>query len=388
VRVVVVLAGLLLSTAALADAGSKPADHVCASNESKATCTIGHVRVCAKDGALAACVCPPGTRDSKGACVDDPAPAVVVCVAPDATIGKALHANLELGTLEVPRLPNVELSDIATATNIKTTSATAEELIHAAEAWESKEGAAAYAANEGPFAKSKSKLAARDQAIDRVIEVRKAFVARFATHARGAEQRVDLARALLRRAAYAGVGKTVEPDRKLARTALEQVVASGSTARPARDAAFMLGEQAVRDREWPLVVAHEERVLKWASAKLNADDHPYLAAASARLAQARLETADLPRAKTALDDAISVGVSCSPRAECVSAATAARRALAATWAATSSPARTMAPILRKGAMPRHERVRPLLQLVELYVKGSGGGCSAAAEEARAWEQVL
>jgi hypothetical protein len=39
-------------------------------------------------------------------------------------------------------------------------------------------------------------------------------------------------------------------------------------------------------------------------------------------------------------------------------------------------------------MPRHERVRPLLELADLYVKGSGGGCSAAAEEARAWEQVL
>jgi hypothetical protein len=39
-------------------------------------------------------------------------------------------------------------------------------------------------------------------------------------------------------------------------------------------------------------------------------------------------------------------------------------------------------------MPRHERVRPLLELVDHYGKGSGGGCAAAAEEARAWEQVL
>lgn len=387
-RVVLFLSALLLSPVALADAPSSKADHVCAHNESKATCAVGRVRMCAKDGALAACVCPPGARESKGACVEDAAKVDVACVAPDATIGKILNVHLELGTLEVPRLPNVELSDAATAIAVKLTTASADELLRAASAWESKEGAAAYAANEGPFAKSKSKLAARDQAIDRVIETRRAFLARFSGHARGDEQRVELARALLRRAAYAGVGKTVEPDRKLARATLEQVVASGSTARPARDAAFMLGEQAVRDREWLVVIAHEERVLKWASAKLNADDHAYLAAASARMAQARLETADLARAKAALDDAISIGVSCSPRAECVSSASAARRALAATWAATSSPARAMVLVLRKGAMPRHERVRPLLELAELYGKGSGGGCTAASEEARAWEQVL
>ncbi len=388
VRVVFVLSGLLLCPLALADVATKPADHVCAQNESKATCPVGRVRMCAKDGALASCVCPPGTRESKGTCVDDPAIAAVACVTPDATIGKVLGMHLELGTLEVPRLPNIELSDVATATNIKLTTASADELIHAAAAWESKEGAAAYAANDGPYAKSKGKLAVRDQAIDRVVEVRKAFLARFSSDAHADEQRVELARALLRRAAYAGVGKTVIPDRKLARSALEHVVASGSTARPARDAAFMLGEQAVRDREWLLVIAHEDRVLKWASAKLNADDHAYLAAAAARLAQARLETADLTRARTALEDAISVGVSCSPRAECVSSASAARRALAATWAATSFPARAMAPVLRKGTMPRHERVRPLLELAELYDKGSGAACRAAAEEARAWEQVL
>jgi len=378
---------LVTTTAASADVAAK-ADHVCAANEGKATCPIGRVRMCAKDGALAACVCPPGTKESKATCADDPTPAVVACVAPNATIGKILATHLELGTLEVPRLPNVELEGAATATNIKTTTATADELIKSADAWESREGAAAYAANEGPYAKSKSKLAARDQAIDRVVEARKAFVARFDKHARGHEQRVELARALLRRAAYAGVGKTVEPDRKLARSLLDEVVASGSTARPARDAAFMLGEQALRDREWLLVVSHEERVLKWAGAKTNADDHAFLAAASARLAQARLEMGALPVARAALVDAISGGVACSPRAECVSAASAARRALAATWAATSSPARAMAPLLRKGAMPRHERVRPLLELAELYAKGSGAGCAAAAEEARAWEQVL
>lgn len=389
-RVASFLALLFVSTAALGDAGVK-ADHVCAANESKATCPIGRVRVCAKDGALAGCVCPPGTREGKGACVDDPGPTsgvTVSCVAPNATIAKVLAVHLELGTLEVPRLPNVELSDFAAATNVQPTTATADELIRAADAWEAKEGAAAYSANEGPFAKSKSKLAARDQAIEHVVQLRKAFVARFVAHARLDEQRIALARALLRRAAYFVVGASVEADRKLAWSTLEQVAMSGSTARPARDAAFMLGEQAVRDRSWTLVATQEERVLKWAGAKTNADDHAFLAAASARLAQARLEMADLARAKLALDDAISIGVSCSPRAECVSSASAARRAVAATWAATSSPARAMAPLLRKGTMPRHERVRPLVELVELYSKGIGAGCAAAAEEARAWEQVL
>ena len=158
-RVVFVLS-LLVSTAALADAGVK-ADHVCVQNESKATCALGRVRMCSKEGALAACVCPPGTKETKGACVDEPPVSSSACVTPDATLGKLLAVHLELGTLEVPRLPNIELGDAASAIAIKTTTASADELIHAAEAWESKEGAAAYAANEGAFAKSKSKLAAR-----------------------------------------------------------------------------------------------------------------------------------------------------------------------------------------------------------------------------------
>ena len=39
-------------------------------------------------------------------------------------------------------------------------------------------------------------------------------------------------------------------------------------------------------------------------------------------------------------------------------------------------------------VPFIDRVRPLIDLAALYSKGSGGGCAAAAEEARAWEQVL
>lgn len=378
---------LLLLAAPVAHAA--PAiDHVCAKDESKATCPITRVRMCGKDSALAACLCPPGQKEVKGACVDDTAPYATACVVPDATIGRALGAQLELGTLEIPALTTVEQNDAALATAIDVKTATDVQLIRAAEAWESIEGASANAANAGIGAKSKSKLAARDQAVGQAIEVRRAFFARFAGHLRGDEQRVALARSLLRRAAYAGVGKTVDPDRKSARALLDQVVTSGVGSRASRDAAFMLSEQAVRDREWPLVAAHSERVLKWASGKSNADDHAFLAAGSARLAQARLETADLARAKLALDDAIGAGLLCSPRAECAAAAASAREVLARVFAATSSAARTMAPVLRKGTLLRHERVRPLLQLADLYAKGSGTGCAAAAEEARAWEQVL
>lgn len=376
-------------SALLADAGVPVADHVCAPNEGTAPCTILHVRMCAADGSLASCTCAPGQKDVKGVCTDEaPTTTATSCVVPDATIGRALGVQLEISTLEMPSLPTLEQTNASSATSINTVAATDSELIRAAEAWESIEGAAAYGANAGVGAKSKSKLAARDQAVGKSIGVRRAFAARFSSHARADEQRVALARSLLRRAAYAGVGKGVDGDRKSARAVLEQVVANGAGTRASRDAAFMLAEQAVRDREWPATIAHEERVLKWAAVKANADDHAFIAASSARIAQARLETADLPRARAALEDAITVGLSCSPRAECVSAAGAARSVLAALWSASSSPARTMATILRKGTMPRHERVRPLLQLADLFAKGSGTGCAAAAEEARAWEQVI
>ncbi|MBI2395404.1 MAG: hypothetical protein HYV09_37895 [Deltaproteobacteria bacterium] len=388
------LLGLVLPCTAIAGAPPK-SDHVCAPGEGKAPCFVGRVRMCGKDGALAACSCPPGSLEpkaGKGACVDDPTPFVAACVVPDATLGKTLAVHLELGTLELPPLTTVEVLGASDAIGrAAKDDATDVELIRGAEAWESIEGSSAWSANDEKGAKKKGKLAARDQAVERAISVRKRFLARFVQHPRLDEQRVAQARALLRRAAYAVVGQTVAADRKLARATLEAVVlggVGGAGSKASRDAAFMLAEQAVRDREWLLVIAHEERVLKWAASKTNADDHPFLAAASARLAQARLETADLARAKLALDEAISVGVSCSPRAECVSAASAARKVVAATWAATSTPARATYKLLMKGAMPRHERVRPLLQLAELYAHGSGSGCAEAAEEARAWEQIV
>lgn len=386
---------VLIAVPAVAFAGPKPvADHVCAPSEGTATCPVGRARMCAKDGALAACVCPPGSQEpkgSKGECVLEEGSKPIACVVPDATIADRLGVALELGTLEQPPLPTLEIygtADALAAVDGKEKTATDVELMRAAEATDAIEGASAYLANEASGPKRKAKLAARDQAVGRSIALRQTFVARFPKHARLDEQRVALARALLRRAAYTVVGPSVESDRKSARALLEAVVAAALGTRSSRDAAFMLGEQAVRAREWLLVAAHEERVLGWARAKLAADDHAFLAAASARLAEARLASGDLARGVASLSDAIAIGVSCSPRAECVSAASAARKVIAAAWAATSTPARATFTLLGKGSMPRHERVRPLLVLADLYAHGSGTGCTAAAEEARAWEQLL
>lgn len=383
----------VLPGAALAGPAPKP-DHVCAPNEGTATCMAGRARMCAKDGALAGCVCPPGSHEpagGKGECLRDDAAFVAACVVPDATIADRLGPALELGTLELPPLPTLEVygaADALGAVANKEQTATDLELIRAAEASDSSEGASAYLANEAKGPKQKAKLAARDQAVGRSIALRRVFVSRFPKHARLDEQRVSLARSLLRRAVYTVVGPTVDADRKLARSLLEAVVVAAAGTRASRDAAFMSAEQAVRERDWLLVTAHEERVLKWAGAKLNADDHAFLAAASARLAQARLASGDRARALSALADAVTIGVSCAPRAECVSSASAARKVLAATWAASSTPARATVALLSKGAMPRHERVRPLLQLAELYAHGVGAGCADAAEEARAWEQLF
>lgn len=388
---------MLIVAPTVALAGPKPAvDHVCAANEGTEPCPVGRARMCGKDGALAACLCPPGSHEpnggkgGKGDCVLEEAKPVA-CVAPDATIAERLGIALELGTLEQPRLPTLEHAGAADAVAVvagKELTSTDAELVRAAEGADSIEGASAWLANEATGPKHKAKLAARDQAVARSIAARTAFVARFPQHARLDEQRVALARALLRRAAYTVVGPTVDGDRKRARALLDGVVTAAAGTRASRDAAFMLGEQAVREREWLSVIAHQERVIAWARAKLNADDHPFLAAASARLAQARLAGGDLARAQLALAQAIELGVQCSPRAECVSAASGARKVIAAVWGALSTAPRATFELLGKGAMPRHERVRPLLQLAELYAHGAGVGCAAAAEEARAWEQLL
>ena len=123
-------------------------------------------------------------------------------------------------------------------------------------------------------------------------------------------------------------------------------------------------------------------------ADLMAQGAAYIAAAHARLAQAKLSLGDLPAAKTALVEAVTIGSSCSPRAECVSASSGARNVLASTWAASGSTARTLAPVLEKGVMPKVQRVRPMIQLAELYEAAPGASCLENAIEARAWAQVI
>jgi hypothetical protein len=340
--------------------------------------------MCTKEGTLAACSCPPGSNEKAGACVIAPVQ-TIACVVPDATIGKQMAPYLEFGALEMPPLPTSQLSTAADVVAGHEDTATADELEGAAKTWDGLEGKAAY---EAQNAKGKAKLATRDFANGRAIFVREKFLARFAAHPRTDAIRLGLARALLRRAAYRVVGPEVEADRKRAYELLGDLVSAGVSSRAARDASFMLAERAVRDKDWPRVLVQEERVLKFAAQKTQSDDHAFLAAATARTAQARLETADMARARTSLEEAIALGMVCAPRTECVVAASAARRVLAATFANASQPARSMIASLQKGSLPRADRVRPLQVLATLYGTGVGAGCKAAVEEARAWEQTF
>lgn len=369
---------------AFSSAGAKVVDHVCAAGESKETCPVGRARMCTKEGALAACACPPGSSEKAGVCAIEPAQ-TIGCVVPDATIGKQMAPFLDFGSLEMPPLPTSQLSTAADAIAGREDTATADELADGAKTWDGLEGKGAY---EAQTAKGKAKLATRDFANDRAIFVREKFLARFAAHARTDEIRLGLSRALLRRAAYRVVGPEVEADRKRAFELLADITAAGISSRAARDASFMSAERAVREKDWPKVLLHEERVLKFSAQKTQADDHAFLAAATARTAQARLETADMVRARTSLEDAIALGMVCAPRTECVVSASAARRVLAAAWANSSQPARSMVATLQKGSLPRADRVRPLESLAALYATGVGAGCKAAIEEARAWEQTF
>lgn len=396
-RIVAASVVLLGASFAFAAPTLKP-EHVCAPDEGKGVCPLGKARMCAIDGALAACSCPPGMSASapSASCVLEPSgkPPVVACTVPDATIGKALGASLEFGELEVPTLPTLAFAgatDTVAALDPKLTTLDEDEHVKLSAALQSIEGAAAYEASSAPKPKLAGALTRRDAALARHIVVRKAFLARFPGDPRVGLERVSLARALLRRAAYAGVATGVAVDRAEARALLGAVVSSspaGSPSVAARTASFILGEQAVRDKAWSTVITASSDAIKWAAGKVDPDDHAYVAAAYARIAQARLELGDLVNAKLALAEAIGAGNTCAPRAECVSAAAGARGVLDRAWGATSAPARTMAPLLTKGAMPKQERVRPLVRLAELYAKAPGPGCASAAEEARAYAQVI
>ena len=390
-------AGLLATTlvAGALYAAQGPAAHVCAPDEGKGTCALGRVRACDSTGALAGCDCPPGTwASSSGAtcALDAKASPPASCVVPDATIGDALGPSLELGALEVPSLPQIappSAIDAVAALDGKGLDALgADDLVSLAAAHLAIEGAAAWDAASTKKPKLGSLIVRRDATVSRQIDVRRAFLARFGTDPRGPAMRVALARALLRRAAYGAVGANADLDRAAARAQLSTVTKDAPGSVSARDASFMLGERAAREKSWALLLALDSDTAKWALPKGDADDHAYLAAAYARIVQARLQLGDLAAAKAAAPDAIDAGNACAPRAECVSAASAVRAIADRLWAATASPARTLAPLLQRGPLTKHERALPLVRLAARDAGAAGPGCHAAAEEAAAWAQVI
>jgi hypothetical protein len=382
---------LVVGLPAVVLAGAATAEHVCAPSEGQGMCPLGRVRRCSASGALAGCACPPGAsaKASASCSVDASAPKPSACVVAASGLGAAMGASLELGELAVPRLGSIASAEAAATVAVldpKSATASADELVKLAAAHESLEGESAAEAATLAGARRKLAIARRDNAVGRAIAVRLSYRARFVSDARLASESVALARAHLRRRAY-GASPADTYDREAARKLLEEVVSSKATGRALRDAAFALGEELARDHAWNRVLTLE--VIVGAQARSGqADDPPYVAAARARTAQAYLETGDLGAARGALVDAIAAGVICEPRAECVAAAASARAALPHVLAALGEPARALAPVLYKGAMPLTERVRPLLKLSEIYAAAPGAACAAAAEEARGWAQVV
>ncbi len=344
----------LVVALALAPALAAPAyDHVCAPDESKATCPTGRVRLCAKDGSLAACGCPPGATAtaSTSACIaDGKPPPSSGCLVPDTTLPKQLGAELELSTLAQPALSEVGVSAaraelLAFAKKAPETAIELRRMGDAAEVVEADE-----ARSLGKLQATKplaDARARRDRALDDSIAARRSFVKKYPADAASPIVRLALGRALLRRASYTGVGPVVDLDRAAARAELELVAARPELDVPRRDAAFVLGELAIRAGEWTKAVGYEEIVRKAAASKADADDPPYAAAASARVAQAKLALGDLDGGRRALDETIGLAAPCIPRAECVSASAGARKVLAATYAALSMSPRTMVPVLTK-----------------------------------------
>ncbi len=392
------LAGALvvLGTAfGLAAAPSPAVDHVCATDEGKATCPTGRVRLCAKDGTLAACGCPPGASAaaSKSACVADGKPAPLTgCTIPDATLVKQLAAEIDLGSLEQPPLPDtgLEKARAEIAALGKKSGVKAADLRRLGEAYEIVEADEAKSLATLKATKALAEARARrDRAVDDGITARRALVTQFPADPSVPSVRVALARALLRKASYAGFGPTVEPDRAAAKEQLVLTAARPELDVPRRDATFVLLALAVRAAEWSKVVELAETVRKATASKADADDPPFAAGAAIRAAQAKLALGDLDGGRHALDEAIGVAAPCLPRPECVTASAAARKVVAGVYAALGLPARTLAPVLVKsGNLPRHDRVRPLVKLAVLYGAVVAPKCTAAAEEARAWEQVI
>ena len=71
-----------------------------ANDEGQGNCPAGKARACDSSSAFVACFCPPGTTSaspSASCAIDAKAKAPASCIVPDATIGDALGAHLELG---------------------------------------------------------------------------------------------------------------------------------------------------------------------------------------------------------------------------------------------------------------------------------------------------
>ncbi len=382
---------LLLGLPALATAGAGVVDHVCARDEGQAMCPIGRVRMCSSAGALAGCLCPPGAsaKGSASCSADLSASKPAACVVAQRGLGGVMAASLELGELAAPTLPSIASVDAAVTVarlDAKIATASAEELTRLAAAHEALEGESAAEVATLTGQRRKLAIARRDAAVARVIAVLRELRARFPSDGRIAAETVALARAHLRRRAY-GVASPDVDDGAVARRLFEEVVASKAGGRTLRDAAFALAEEAIRAGAWSRAITLESTVLSAARGGL-ADDPAYVAAAYARTAEAELESASFAAAKVSLIDAVSAGARCEPRGECVSAAAASRAVLPGVFAALGEPARALVPILRLGAMPSTLRARPLWKLSEIFASAAGPACAAAADEARAWAQVV
>ncbi|GAC1570684.1 MAG: hypothetical protein NVS3B20_02390 [Polyangiales bacterium] len=369
-------------------------DHVCARDEGQGGCPAGRVRMCSKDGAKDSCACPPGAKlaaGNSGRCeLDLKAPVDKPCVSIALGIDRVLAADLAFGNLRVPSLPTLTphwATEVVSDLDTKRSTLGVTDLAKLANAHERIEGGASYEASLATLGKAKALEDRRNDSLDQAIAVRQIIVGKFPSDPAIDEQRVLLARSLLRRVAYRRA--PFPNDRPLAIATLEKVSAASAVSTSAlRDASFILAEEAVDERAWNTVIERENALIKCIFGKLQVDDAAYRAAAHARLAEARLALADFAGAKSALIDAVDAGSICAPRAECVAAASGARNVLAAVWAATGSPPRTMAKILQRGAMPTVQRVRPLVQLAEALGKAAGASCVAQAEEARAWSRAI
>jgi hypothetical protein len=390
-RALVVVVALFGAAAAVA--ATSASDHVCADGEGVGACPTGQARYCASASASVRCGCPGGAIGSGTASCTPFASSAPPpkCAVAASSLGVAIAGALDFAALANPTLPRVApmaASQLVAADDPRWTTLSYDALAKLAGAHEALEGAATAEMADTLGAKRVDAQRRRDFSVDRAIEVMRSMRVRFPKEPSLSTTEVSLARALLRRAAY-GVAKSASTDRDDARLLLEAIYARGNVAAHAgRDAAFILGELAVRDAAWTRVASLDAKVVEWTTPSRYADDPAFTAAAWARVAHARIEMHDLASAKGALLSALDVAVTCAPRTECVTALAGVRAVLGETWIALGEPARSLAVVCAKGSAPRRERVRPLLRFADVASSAKSGACDAAAEEARGWSQIV